>query len=164
MDCTQEIYFKLYNKIHLYDPEQGKFRPWFNKLIQNQVIDFARKLNQETLVEDEEIFEAIVDPQPIAEIQMDYQESSKLLHEIIDSLPEEQKVCITEFYIKGKRRKEITSLFKISEETIKSRLRLAKKKIEEKVLDLEKAGTKIYGLSPFAFFLLLGALEKRENI
>lgn len=163
MDCTQEIYFKLYNKIHLYHPEQGKFRPWFNKLIQNQVIDFARKLNQETLVEDGEIFEAIVDPQPIAEIQMDYQESSRLLHEIIDSLPEEQKACITEFYIKGKKRKEIASLFEISEETIKSRLRLAKKKIEEKVLDLEKAGTKIYGLSPFAFFLLLEALEKRKT-
>ena len=162
MDCTQEIYFKLYNKIHLYHPEHGKFRPWFNKLIQNQVIDFARNLNQETLVEDEEIFEAIVDPQPIAEIQMDYQESSRLLHEIIDSLPEEQKACITEFYIKGKRRKEIASLFEISEETIKSRLRLAKKKIEEKVLDFQKAGTKIYGLSPFAFFLFLGALEKRK--
>ena len=68
MDCTQEIYFKLFNKIELFHPENGKLRPWFNTLVKNQVIDFARKNSKEVLVEDEEVFEGIVDPEPIAEI------------------------------------------------------------------------------------------------
>lgn len=165
MDCTQEIYFKLFNKIELFHPENGKFRPWFNTLVKNQVIDFARKNSKEVLVEDEEVFEGIVDPEPIAEIEMDRKESSRLLNEILDTLPEEQKQCITGFYFEGRKRKEIAEILGLSEDTIKSRLRLAKQKIEEKVLELERVqGTRLYGLSPFAFFLFLGANERTKGL
>lgn len=165
MDCTQEIYFKLFNKIELFHPENGKFRPWFNTLVKNQVIDFARKNSKEVLVEDEEVFEGIVDPEPIAEIEMDRKESSRLLNEILDTLPEEQKQCITGFYFEGRKRKEIAEILGLSEDTIKSRLRLAKQKIEEKVLELERVqGTRLYGLSPFTFFLFLGANERTKGL
>lgn len=165
MDCTQEIYFKLFNKIELFHPENGKFRSWFNTLVKNQVIDFARKNSKEVLVEDEEVFEGIVDPEPIAEIEMDRKESSRLLNEILDTLPEEQKQCITGFYFEGRKRKEIAEILGLSEDTIKSRLRLAKQKIEEKVLELERVqGTRLYGLSPFAFFLFLGANERTKGL
>lgn len=165
MDCTQEIYFKLFNKIELFHPENGKFRPWFNTLVKNQVIDFARKNSKEVFVEDEEVFESIVDPEPIAEIEMGRKESSRLLNEILDTLPKEQKQCITRFYFEGRKRKEIAEILGVSEDTIKSRLRLAKRKIEEKVLELERVqGTRLYGLSPFAFFLFLGADERTKGL
>lgn len=162
LDCTQEIYLKLFKKIDLFNPEKGKFRPWFNTLVSNQIIDFIRKTMDEPEYEsDEEMLNQLADPTTILESEPN--ECTRLLRNIIDSLPQEQKICVERFYIEGKRRKEVADILGLSEETIKSRLRLARKKIENKILELEKAGTKIYGLSPFAFFLLLNAKEKAEK-
>lgn len=164
LDCTQEIYLKLFKKIELYKPENGKFRPWFNTLVSNQITDFIRKsMNEPEYESDEEILNQLADPTLIPEIAMEQNECTRLLHSIIESLPQEQKICVERFYMEGKRRKEVADILGLSEETIKSRLRLARNKIENKILELEKAGTKIYGLSPFAFFLLLNAKEKAEK-
>ena len=164
LDCTQEIYLKLFKKIELYNPEKGKFRPWFNTLVSNQITDFIRKsMNEPEYESDEEILNQLADPTLIPEIAMEQNECTRLLHSIIESLPQEQKICVERFYMEGKRRKEVADILGLSEETIKSRLRLARNKIESKILELEKAGTKIYGLSPFAFFLLLNAKEKAEK-
>lgn len=164
LDCTQEIYLKLFKKIELYNPEKGKFRPWFNTLVSNQITDFIRKsMNEPECESDEEILNQLADPTSIFEIDMEQNECTRLLHSIIETLPQEQKICVERFYMEGKRRKEVANMLGLSEETIKSRLRLARNKIESKILELEKAGTKIYSLSPFAFFLLLNAKEKAEK-
>src|SRR5699024_11945528 len=51
-----------------------------------------------------------------------------------------------------------TTLFRslgTSESAVKSRLLYARRKIESKVRDLEKKGTKLYGLAPLPFLLWL---------
>lgn len=165
LDCTQEIYLKLFKKIELYKPENGKFRPWFNTLVSNQIIDFIRiSMNEVEYENDIEKLNQLADPTPIPEIAMEQNECTRLLYSIIEALPQEQKICVEKLYMEGKRRKEVADILNLSEETIKSRLRLARNKIESKILALEKAGTKIYGLSPFTFFLLLNAKEKAEKV
>ena len=154
LDCTQEIYLKLFKKIELYNPEKGKFRPWFNTLVSNQITDFIRKsMNEPEYESDEEILNQLADPTLIPEIAMEQNECTRLLHSIIESLPQEQKICVERFYMEGKRRKEVADILGLSEETIKSRLRLARNKIESKILELEKAGTKIYW--PFTICIFL---------
>lgn len=59
------------------------------------------------------------------------------------------------YYINGMSVKEIADMADVSENTIKSRLNYGRKKIEQKVLELEKRGTKLYGIAPVPFFLYL---------
>ena len=75
--------------------------------------------------------------------------------EIIDTLPEDQRVVISMYYYEGMSVRQIAEELGITENTVKSRLSYGRKKIETKVLDLEKKGTKLYGLAPIPFLLLL---------
>ena len=89
------------------------------------------------------------------EVVMDQNETTRLMKEIIDTLTDEQRICVTMFYMEQMSVKEMASVLEVSENTVKSRLNYGRQKIKDKVLDLEKKGTKLYGLAPIPFFLLL---------
>ena len=98
-------------------------------------------------------FSTDVSVQP--EVVMDQNETTRLMKEIIDTLTDEQRICVTMFYMEQMSVKEMASVLEVSENTVKSRLNYGRQKIKDKVLDLEKKGTKLYGLAPIPFFLLL---------
>ncbi len=89
------------------------------------------------------------------ELAIDQKETGRLVKEIIDTLSDEQRLCVMMYYINGMSVKEIADMADVSENTIKSRLNYGRKKIEQKVLELEKRGTKLYGIAPVPFFLYL---------
>jgi len=62
-------------------------------------------------------------------------------------------MCVMMFYIEQMSVKNIAEVTGVSENTVKSRLKYGRKNIEEKVLELERKGTKLYGITPFPFFL-----------
>ncbi|MDE7477019.1 MAG: sigma-70 family RNA polymerase sigma factor, partial [Lachnospiraceae bacterium] len=64
------------------------------------------------------------------------------------------------FYYEEMSVKEIAAAMGVSESAVKSRLMYGRKKIEKKVRELEKQGTKLYGLSPLPFLLLLFRNQK----
>lgn len=68
----------------------------------------------------------------IPEIASDRKETSRLLKEIIDTLSDEQRIVIILFYYQELTIKEISICLKVSENTIKSRLRYARDKIRLK--------------------------------
>lgn len=100
------------------------------------------------MVEDERI-----DRQP--ELSYDKAETSRLVQEMIDTLSDEQRMCVMMFYAEEMSVKEIAQTLGISENTVKSRLNYGRKSIKEKVLELEQKGTKLYAIPPFTFFLYL---------
>ena len=87
------------------------------------------------------------------EMAMDQQEAKRLVMEILDHLPEDQRVVIGMFYYEEMSVKDIAQTLGVSENTVKSRLSYGRKKIKEQVMDLEKRGTKLYSVAPFVFFL-----------
>ena len=58
-------------------------------------------------------------------------------------------------WVYGRSLKEIAARTGLSENNVKQLLFKGRKKIEAKVPDLEKKGTKLYGLSPLSFLLFL---------
>ena len=91
---------------------------------------------------------------------LDREETARLLREIIDSLPEDQRAVIGMFYYQEMPVKDIAAALGASESAVKSRLLYGRRKIEAKVRELEKSGTKLYGLAPIPFLLWL--LRGRE--
>ena len=63
---------------------------------------------------------------------------------MIDELPEEQRIAIVLRYLEDLPVKQIAEIMECSEGTIKSRLNYGRKSIKEKVMLLEKKGTKLY--------------------
>ena len=160
-DIVQDAYVKAFKSLNtLEDPE--KFPSWIGTIVSNLAKNELKRkkvtLFSETENEDgQDISDTFVDDrvsvQP--EIVMDQNETTRLMKEIIDTLTDEQRICVTMFYMEQMSVKEMASVLEVSENTVKSRLNYGRQKIKDKVLDLEKKGTKLYGLAPIPFFLLL---------
>lgn len=160
LDILQDSYIKAFKSLdQLKEPE--KFKAWVKQIAHNRSIDYLRKTKPLLFSEIEstdsdtplEFEDTNTDNLPEAVIDRD--ETSRLIREILNDLPDEQRAVISMFYYEQLSVKEIADQLGVSENTVKSRLNYGRKKIETKVLDLEKKGTKLYGLAPIPFLLLL---------
>lgn len=163
-DILQDTYVKAFTRLdQLQDAE--KLIPWLKMIANNRAKDWLKKskpvfftdisgTEEEDNVSFEESIEDVrSDMNP--EMSMDEKEVRRLVMEILDQLPEDQRIVIGMFYYEEMPVKDIAVALEVSENTVKSRLSYGRKKIKEQVLDLEKHGTKLYNVAPFVFFLYL---------
>lgn len=117
---------------------------------------FSDVLPNEEMEFEETLESNIVEFSP--EESVDYSETKRLINEMIQKLSEEQRMCILLFYYEQLSVKEIASAMDCSENTVKTRLAYARKKLETDVKELEKKGTKLYSISiiPFIIWMLRG--------
>ena len=158
-DCLQSVYIKLFENISKFDETKGPFRAWFNTLVANETIDFLRKYekpqskNVDSLYDEEDKVIDIVDPGMSPEDVMEKQEVAQIMSEILAEISEDQRQCIMLRYMEGLKNKEIADIMGISEGTVKSRISYGLKRVEAKVIALEKQGTKLYSMAPLPFFI-----------
>lgn len=169
-DILQDTYVKAFTRMdQLQNPD--KLIPWLKMIANNLAKDWLKKSKPVFFtdiyggeeLEDIPFEESIEDVRSELnpEMAMDQQEAKRLVMEILDHLPEDQRVVIGMFYYEEMSVKDIAQTLGVSENTVKSRLSYGRRKIKEQVLDLEKRGTKLYSVAPFVFFLyLLGKADK----
>lgn len=169
-DILQDTYVKAFTRLNqLQNPD--KLIPWLKMIANNLAKDWLKKSKPVFFtdiyggeeLEDIPFEESIEDVRSELnpEMAMDQQEAKRLVMEILDHLPEDQRVVIGMFYYEEMSVKDIAQTLGVSENTVKSRLSYGRKKIKEQVMDLEKRGTKLYSVAPFVFFLyLIGKADK----
>lgn len=158
-DVLQESYIAVYN--HLSDFKTGNLQGWVDTIVANRAKNYLRRKNPILFSEME------TEEKPVVEFEeekiefrpdekVDYDETQRLVLEIVDNLSPEQRLSIMLFYFEDKSVKEIAEICQCSENTVKSRLNYARKKIKEDVLELEKKGTKLYSapIIPFIIWML----------
>ena len=161
LDVLQDAYVKAFGRIEQLT-DDDKFEKWLNSIVSTTALDALKKKkpqlftdlsndNEEYDVADR--FEANYLEQP--EVVIDQNETSRLVQEIIEELSDEQRVCVTMYYLQDMSVKEISNTLDVSDNTVMSRLHYARKNIEKKVKELEKKGTKLYAFAPLPFFLFL---------
>lgn len=159
IDIAQDTYLKAFASLEqLQDPT--KFRAWIKRIAHNKTVDYLRKkkpimFSQMSADEDGAVEFEDTNVNNLPEVVIDRAETKRLIAEIMDDIPEEQRVAIAMHYLEGIPIKEIAETFGVTENTIKSRLNYGKKKVEVQVKELEKKGTKLYSLAPLPFLLLL---------
>lgn len=159
LDILQDSYVKAFQNLgQLKEPD--KFRAWVKRIAHNRAIDYLRKakpvmFSQMSLEADETVEFADDRTDNLPEAVIDQKETARLMAEILDSLSPDQRAVIAMYYYEQHSVKHIADMLGVSENTVKSRLVYARKNIETAVKTLEKKGTKLYGLSPIPFLLLL---------
>lgn len=159
LDLVQDAYLTAYTQLErLQDP--AKFQPWLNMIVANKCRDYLKKkrpvLFSEIGTEDDSQLEWEDDREyNLPEQHLDREETSRIVAELINALPEEQRLCVLLYYQEEMSVSEIAQALQVSDGTVKSRLNYARKKVGDKVRELEKKGTKLYGLSPIPFFIWL---------
>lgn len=163
-DVLQEAYIAVYE--HLGDYKSGNFQGWVDTIVANRAKNYLRKKNPILFSEMETEENPVVDFEDEKvefrpDSKADYDETRRLVLEIVDALPPDQRLSTILFYFEEKSVKEIAEICECSENTVKSRLNYARKKIKEDVLALEKKGTKLYSISviPFLVWMLTEEAE-----
>ena len=159
-DIMQNTYIKAFRNLsQLKEPES--FRGWIKTISRNLTIDYLRKkkvvlFSQMVSTDSDEAIEFEDErTENLPDVVIDQKETRRLVDEILSGLPEEQRIIITMHFYEQLSVREIAETLGISEGTVKSRINYGKKKIRVEVEALEKKGTKLYGLAPIPFLLLL---------
>lgn len=167
-DVLQEAYIKAFSKLDtLENPEA--FQGWLGMIVANTAKNMLAKkrplLFSDLAVDDEgEAFEYQIEDDDLEvqpELSYTRQETKELVHELIDSLSEEQRLCILMFHIEGIPISEIARTMDCSENTVKSRLNYGRKNLRMKAEDLQKKGYKLYSVAPLPLFLMLLRSEEK---
>ena len=174
LDLLQDSYIKAFKHLNQFEGTE-KFLPWIQQIARNTAKDWLKKKHtaffadlrgeKETEWEspaEEQIMDANDASWP--EKVLDREETARLIREILDGLPEDQRVVIEMFYYEELSVKQIALGLDLSESAVKSRLFYGRRKIETKVLALEKKGTKLYGLAPIPFLLWLLRCQEEGNV
>lgn len=170
LDIVQDSYIKGFQNLDkLGDPQ--KFQAWMKAIAANCARDYLRKkkpaLFSERIDEDGEEIDLrhqddCLDHMP--EEIIDRQETTRLMNDILGTLKAEQRLAVVMYYYEEMSIREIAETLGCSENTVKSRLKYARDKIEVEVRKLEKKGTKLYSLAPIPFFTWLLRMAKQQGI
>lgn len=166
-DVLQEAYMKAFSKLDTLEKPEA-FSGWLGTIVGNTAKNMLQKKNPmlfSDIAKDNEgeSFEyQIEDDRPEIQPEVVYtrQETQKLVHELIETLSDEQRMCILMYHIEGVPIREIAAALDCSENTVKSRLNYGRKKLRDKAEELQKKGYKLYGIAPLPLFLYLLRTEK----
>ena len=159
MDAVQESYLSaLQNLDKLQKPEA--FLHWMFQITANCCRKFhnreKRYVSPEQDEEENSYFDSIPDPDEkiLPEAAADSGETRRLVLELVDRLPPEQRECVVLYYFSECSVEEIARLQGCAENTVKSRLNYARKKLKEGVLALEaRDGIRLHSFAPIGLLL-----------
>ncbi len=161
-DVLQEAYMRAFSRLDTLERPEA-FPAWLGIIVGNTAKNMLQKKNPMLFSDIEgnddgeflayEIEDEHVENQP--ELSYSRQETQMLVREMIDSLSEEQRVCILMYEIEGIPIREIAAALNCSENTVKSRLNYGRKNLKAQAEKLQKKGYKLYGIAPVALLLLL---------
>jgi len=130
-ELAQEVMIKIWHKADSYNPAKANINTWVYTLARNSRIDYLRRNSRYcTEIDPTEIFNNIEDAAD-GPFQAAQQKSieSKIDHGL-KQLPAEQGQVLAKVYLEGKSHQEAAGELNLPLGTVKSRVRLALKKLE----------------------------------
>lgn len=138
-DMVQNVYLKVLEKADtLKNPDC--FYTWLRRVTENECKNHLKKHKPVLWSGTQEDFNSSINSERAivsTEVSVETDEVNKLLFEAIETLPREKQVCLQLFYFEGADIAEIASALGIPQGTVKTRLFVARKKLEK---ELKKSG------------------------
>ncbi|WP_437224912.1 RNA polymerase sigma factor [Planctomicrobium sp. SH661] len=139
-DLAQETLLKVYNQAWDYLP-LGRFRGWMFRIGRNLLIDDVRRRSNDALVrtisqnsaEEQDAMNRMAGEVVPPEQKMEQSEFTQMIDDILAEIPEDQRQTFTLHYYSDLSLQEVAEITEVSPATAKSRLRLAKEKLAEKL-------------------------------
>ena len=139
-DLAQETLLKVFKQAWDFIPS-GRFRGWMYRIARNLMIDNIRRQSHDALIhaargqnkEEDDMMARVVGELASPEERASTSEFATLVDELLLELPEEQRLTFTLHHYIGLSLPEVAKIMDTSTSTSKSRLRLAREKLQEKL-------------------------------
>ena len=130
-ELVQEVMTRVWLKAAKYNSRLSNLNTWIFTLARNCRIDYLRRNSRYvTEIDPTDIFNEIEDesPGPFQQVQTSRVEES--IRAGLEELPREQAEILTKVYLEGKSHQQTSDELRLPLGTVKSRVRLALKKLE----------------------------------
>jgi RNA polymerase sigma-70 factor, ECF subfamily len=132
-EVVQEVFMRLWNKAHQFDPARGSFAAWFMTIVRNHLKDVLKGHSQQAkLLAAEEInrmLEETADPYTDVEEEAWQHERGEAMLRALQSLPEDQRRALILAYFGGLSQSAIAEQLTWPLGTVKKRMRLGLQKL-----------------------------------
>ena len=139
-DLTQETLIRVHNTAWDYLP-RGCFKGWMYRIARNLMIDSTRRRSHDALVnasrtqrpadDSEDVLEQLAGDFVLPEDKADQNEFARIVGELLPKIPQEQRMTFMMHHFSGLSLPEVADAMESSLPTTKSRLRLAREKLQE---------------------------------
>lgn len=137
-EALQEVFVKVWRGVGSYDESKGKFVAWLVTMSRNAAVDLIRKQKKPSVPLDE--IAEVESTDSSVEETAEWQEKSEQIHQAVQHLSEEQQKMVQLFYFKGYTHETIAEKCGIPLGTVKSRIRLALKKLKTSLQMVQEGG------------------------
>jgi len=141
-DLSQETLLRIHATAWDYLP-RGIFKAWMYRIARNLLIDTTRRRAHDCLVhavrgrqhddEREEMIARLSAELPLPEEQLDQREFAGVVDDLLHNIPEDQRLTFILHIYAGLSLPEVAAAMETNLPTTKSRLRLAREKLREKL-------------------------------
>ena len=134
-DLVDEAMFDVWRSAENF-AGRSKVSTWIYSIARNKVVSWLRKTSEVTL-DDESILDSMIDPAASPHEELALDDMKQQLLRLMDQLTEEHREVIRLTYFEDKSVREVANILDISENTVKTRMFYARKRLAQL---LEKAG------------------------
>lgn len=127
-DIAQETMLAVWRKAEMFDPAKASAGTWIFTIARNLRIDAIRKARRPEFDPNDPAF--VPDPERPADEVMDADRMGRKIREALSELPEEQATVVRLSFFEDKPHAEIAEQLSLPLGTVKSRLRLAMRRIK----------------------------------
>lgn len=142
-DIVQEVFLRIWRHPSAFDETRGRFASWLMSVARNRAVDEVRSRGRRRLREvppapgaDDPIDLQAIDPAMAAQIAAE----RTAVRRAMETLPEEQRLAIELAYFGGMTQQEIAAALGTPLGTIKTRIRLAMKKLRVCLTEQVRSG------------------------
>ena len=130
-EIAQDAMIVLWNKAHLFDSQKSSISTWLFRVARNRRIDLLRRDKSDRIDPNDPIFQPSA-PEA-ADTEMDATIRDERVRLAMANLREEQLVLIKQAFFEGLSHSQIAEQSNLPLGTVKSRIRLAFKKLREEL-------------------------------
>ena len=158
-DATQDVLITMLTSLDKLR-EPAAFWGWVNGITANRCRHMLSTPHREWQIPEDDEGNSMLDDLEdldktlVPEQALDDAETRRMILDLVDALPPDQRLSVLFYYYDEMSVKDIAQAMEVSEGTVKSRLNYARKAIKKGVEDYERSGIKLYSVSPILLLVL----------
>ena len=130
-ELVQEVMSRVWLKADKYNPALANLNTWIFTLARNCRVDYLRRNSRYiTEIDPGDVFDNIEDEGPSPFERVHQSRAEERIRAGLEALPREQSEILTVVYLEGKSHQQASEELRLPLGTVKSRVRLALKKLE----------------------------------
>ena len=134
-ELTQDAFMRAFDHIDSYDPQRASLSTWLCRIAYRLTLDFLKRQRPMIVsIEDTKVWQTDISDEALeAELSTGREERIEQLQQVIDELPDDERMLLTLYYFEDRPLTEIAYITGVEAKPLANRLYRTRKKLFQKL-------------------------------